>query len=59
MTFNSAIVPDERNQRWSTELKKYVELFENTEISVFFRQKENSYAEISVYRDLVYSLTLD
>ena len=42
MTFNSAIVPDDRNQRWSTELKKYVELFENTEISVFFRQKENS-----------------
>ena len=46
--FNSAIAPDDRNQRWPPELKKYVKFIENTKISVFLRQKEISYAEILV-----------
>ena len=59
MKFNTAIAPDDGNQRWQLELKKYVKFIENTEISVFLRQKKISYAEISIYQDLVYSLTVN
>ena len=58
MKFNSAIVPDDGNQRWLPELKKYVKFTENTEISVCLRQKEISHAEISVYQDCYSSMIL-
>ena len=57
MKFNSAIAPDDGKQRWPPELKKYVKFIQNTKIFVFLRHKEISYAEISVYQVLVYSLT--
>ena len=54
MKFDSAIAPDDGNQRWPPELKKYVKFIENTEILVFLRQKNFICRDLSIPRSHVF-----